>query len=76
MENNTVTLTLERYDELKECEIAYEKMQLSIALLINNAELDYNKKDLRFENEDMRDLVKIFDSNFYYERVKELKEKE
>lgn len=73
---NTVTLTLERYDELRDCEIAYEKMQLSIALLINNSELDYRKKDLDFEDEYMRDLVKIFDSNFYYEKVKELKEKE
>ena len=73
---NTVTLTLDRYDELRECEIAYQKMQLSIALLINNSELSYDKKNLSFEDDDVRDLVKIFDSNFYYERVKDLKEEE
>lgn len=73
---NTVTIPADRYDELKECEVAYENLTLAFAILLDSALLGWNGKSLRFDDDDnINDLLKVYDMDKYLRTIRTLKEK-
>ncbi len=73
---NTVTIPVDRYDELKECEVAYENLTLAFAILLDKAELGWDEKSLRFDNNDnINDLLKVYDLDKYSRTISILKKK-
>lgn len=72
---NTVTISAVRYDELKECEVLYEQLTLSFAILLDKAELRYDEKSLIFDVDDVNDLLKVYDMDKYLRTISQLKKK-
>lgn len=74
--NYDVTISLQRYDELLKLECLYCYLYDSIKRLLNISELNWNKKDLDFATDDVRNFVKRFDIDLYTKRVELLNKKE
>ncbi len=68
-----VTIPLERYEELLKVECWFDDLRGSIQILVNNAELSWDEKELDFSKDDIKDLVKKYDIQFYKSKIKALK---
>lgn len=78
MENEKlmVTIPLERYDELLRVEFMFDDFSDLVEELLNHSELNWNKEDLDFKNDDIRNLIKRYDINLYRKKVNMLKSKD
>ena len=68
-----VTIPLNLYNELIEIRLEKERVEENLETALEMAELSWDGKDLDFEYESMRDLMKSISLVAYKRRVEELK---
>lgn len=77
MENKglLVSIPLNLYNELLEIKFQYKRAVDELEVVLERAELNWNKKELDFANDDIRDFMKQLALYQYNKRVKELNNK-
>ena len=77
MENKEllVSIPLNLYNELLEIKFQYKRAVDELEVVLERAELNWNKKELDFASDDNRDFMKQLALYQYNKRVKELNNK-
>lgn len=77
MENKEllVSIPLTLYNELLETKFRYTRAVQTLEVILENAELSWNKEELDFSNVSMREFVKQLALYQYNKRVEELNSK-
>ena len=71
-----VTIPLSLYDELLEIRFEKIKAEESLEILLKDAELHWDKKNLDFDNDKMRNFIKSISLVAYERKIEELNKEE